>query len=617
MAGAVITKIKVLLMKRRAAPDVATPLDAGGDGKKRRRVGVGSEAGGGTTSPLLMKSLLALARETRGHLRFHEQFPEAPPVANGDGEDSVPSAASASGLGVDTCCVYGIDCEAVVTSDRRRALARVSIVEATWPLGLVGSQPNAIAITTPQGVAFRTVLDVFIDPLSGSPKGATITDFKTQFSGISADLLADKRACEELYDTNTVLERVGELLRDPLSRGALSFVVGHAVHNDLNMLALQGDVGKVFEVIDTACLYGYESLPLKSMGLKSLMKMVLGCEVQSDSGGHSSVEDSKSALALVAHEVRLLATSQARTRPFPISAAPWSKSLQVFNVRKEDEGRFVQMMKGALQRQERLRVARRNIVNSHGAAAAPEEEGEILYERASSTSSSSSSSNVITKGAGSPPMSSGACSDFELEELAPLSFRDRERGGPIGSMRLHFHTVERARSFWIDLASRMPATSYMLDGEGFWQKKVVMVQGCSAESGKRHPCSFYIKMFADRVPFTPEEQSLRTAARRAPPPKSIKTKHPDRALGVCIACGQSLANYWIRPVLPTGSLPPPQQQGQQQQQAATCRYVHSSATHCARVVFGFGSRTPRKVSRSRGGGEGGGRRVGDHRGYSH
>ena len=91
------------------------------------------------------------------------------------------------------------------------------------------------------------------------------------------------------------------LLREPLSRGGLSFVVGHAVHNDLNMLELQGSVGSAFDVIDTACLYGYEALPLKSMGLKSLMKMVLHCDVQVGEGGHSSIEDSKSAVSLVAH----------------------------------------------------------------------------------------------------------------------------------------------------------------------------------------------------------------------------------------------------------------------------------------------------------------------------
>ena len=150
---------------------------------------------------------------------------------------------------------------------------------------------------------------------------------------------------------------------------------------------------------------------------------------------------------------------------------------------------------------------------------------------------------------------------------------------------------ENARSFWIDLASRMPATSYMLDGEGFWQKKVVMVQGCSAESGRRHPCSFYIKMFADRVLFTPEEQKRRTAARRSPPPKSIKVKHPDQALGACVACGQSLANYWIRPVLPPNETDSSSHRGR--------RYLHSSATHCARVVFGFGNRTPRKGSKTK------------------
>ena len=91
---------------------------------KRPRTGRGvvennSEESGGTTSPLLVRILLSLVQETRDHLRFHEQFPEAPPRGNTDGVSAVTSAGE---LGVDTCHVYGIDCEAVVTSDRPRAL---------------------------------------------------------------------------------------------------------------------------------------------------------------------------------------------------------------------------------------------------------------------------------------------------------------------------------------------------------------------------------------------------------------------------------------------------------------------------------------------------------------
>ena len=88
-----------------------------------------------------------------------------------------------------------------------------------------------------------------------------------------------------------------------------------------------------------------------------------------------------------------------------------------------------------------------------------DEHDEISYERAVSSSSPSSSLNMLQ-----PPQTAlESVSEFALEKLGALTFRNRERGGAIGSMRMHFHTMERARSFWIDLASRMPATSYMLD----------------------------------------------------------------------------------------------------------------------------------------------------------
>ena len=540
-------------------PDVGSSSDSVGDGSRNDSHHI----------PLI-QVLLQLANRTREHIRFSEQFQEASERIPSSG---CPPAEELQRLGVNTCKVYGIDCEAVVTSDRPRALARVSIVEAMWPQG-----PSS------NNVTFTTVMDVFVDPLSGSSSNSKIVDFKTAFSGISADLLAEKQSIGELHDCAGVRQRVREFLRQPLLRGALSFVVGHAIHNDLNMLDLQAEVGKSFEVIDTSCLFSYDSLPLKSIGLKALMKMVLERDVQASEDGHSSIEDSKSALCLVAHEARLFATFKSRTLPFPISVAPWSTCLQIFNVRKADEQRFRELMNTALQKQDRLREVRRSSLNSiseieavnqttRNNAGANDEDFEISYERSSLNSSSLS---VKTE-------SSALTKEFELEELGQLNFRKRQNREPIGSMRMHFHTMERARSFWLDIGAKMPATSYMLDGEGFWQKKIVMVPGCSFEQGKRHPCSFYIKMFADRVPFTPREQALRTRTRRDPPPKSVKVRNPDKSLGVCIACKQSLANYWIRPVLPTQY---------QQKLAASAeqsqRYLHSSATHCARVIFGFG-----------------------------
>ena len=125
---------------KRLRPDSEAAAPAGGApptgrAKRPREDGQAGAEGGPATTPPLIGILLQLAQETRRHLRFHEQFPEAP----GAGGGAFEGAASAGDLGIDTCGVYGMDCEAVVTSDRSRALARVSIVEAAWP----GDRPAA------------------------------------------------------------------------------------------------------------------------------------------------------------------------------------------------------------------------------------------------------------------------------------------------------------------------------------------------------------------------------------------------------------------------------------------------------------------------------------------
>ena len=165
--------------------------------------------------------------------------------------------------------------------------------------------------------------------------------------------------------------------------------------------------------------------------------------------------------------MKLLATSGKRTPPFPISTAPWSKSLQIFNVRKEDEERFVKLMEGALQRQERLRVACRKALKQPPPLVLPteDEHDEISYERAVSSSSPSSSLNMLQ-----PPQTAlESVSEFALEKLGALTFRNRERGGAIGGMRAHT-CMERARSFGSTL--RQDAGNELhAEGEGFSRRR--------------------------------------------------------------------------------------------------------------------------------------------------
>ena len=72
----------------------------------------------------------------------------------------------------------------------------------------------------------------------------------------------------------------------------------------------------------------------------------------------------------------------------------------------------------------------------------------------------------------------------------------------------------------------------------------MMVQGCSAEAGAA-PCSFYIKMFADRVLFTPRAKTSYSCA-WITTTKVDQVKHPDQALGACGA-----VNLW--PLLDSAS----------------------------------------------------------------
>ena len=123
------------------------------------------------------------------------------------------------------------------------------------------------------------------------------------------------------------------------------------MHGDVGALGMHNDVGRCFEVVDTSLLFTYESLPLKSMGLKHLMRTVLKEDIQADAvAGHSSVEDSEAALKLVHHEVKLMAAGMQRTNVFPVTAAPWGLSVQVTGLRREDAPLFKRVAEDGLAR---------------------------------------------------------------------------------------------------------------------------------------------------------------------------------------------------------------------------------------------------------------------------
>lgn len=103
-----------------------------------------------------------------------------------------------------------------------------------------------------------------------------ISDFVTQFSGITEDML---------QDVTFTLQDAQEWLRAHI--GSTDFLIGHSIENDLKALGVQHS-----NIIDTALLFRhYRGLPFRS-SLKYLTQKYLGWKIQQKSQkGHNPVED--------------------------------------------------------------------------------------------------------------------------------------------------------------------------------------------------------------------------------------------------------------------------------------------------------------------------------------
>jgi DNA polymerase III epsilon subunit-like protein len=154
--------------------------------------------------------------------------------------------------------VLAIDCEMVMTA-RGLELARVSAL--AW-----NGDPSS---------AETLVLDELVRP------AAPVTDYLTQWSGITA---------EKLSDVSTTLGDVQQRLLDLI--GESTILVGHSLENDLFALRLFHR-----RCIDTAVLFrngrGFKC------SLRSLAEKYLGESIQQSSGGHDSIQDARAALRLV------------------------------------------------------------------------------------------------------------------------------------------------------------------------------------------------------------------------------------------------------------------------------------------------------------------------------
>ncbi|KAK9433452.1 hypothetical protein V1505DRAFT_362689 [Lipomyces doorenjongii] len=150
--------------------------------------------------------------------------------------------------------VYGLDCEMCLTT-HGSALARVTVVN--WNR--------------------EVVMDELVLPDN------TITDYLTQYSGITAKMLEN---------VSTSLSDVQKRLTSFIFSGDI--LIGHSLENDLKALKLRHPA-----VIDTSVIYHHSrGLPSKP-SLKWLAQKFLKKEIQQFKNGHDSAEDARTCIDLV------------------------------------------------------------------------------------------------------------------------------------------------------------------------------------------------------------------------------------------------------------------------------------------------------------------------------
>lgn len=151
--------------------------------------------------------------------------------------------------------IFAIDCEMVETRVGSE-LARISIVNES----------------------LECIYDTYVKP------EFPITDYRTMFSGIAE---------ETLKDVSTSLKDVQEKLKSLLPPRCI--IAGHSLENDFHAMKLVHPY-----VIDTSCVFTPNApSPFFKPKLKKLSQELLSSEIQSGSGGHSSIEDATACMKLV------------------------------------------------------------------------------------------------------------------------------------------------------------------------------------------------------------------------------------------------------------------------------------------------------------------------------
>lgn len=190
----------------------------------------------------------------------------------------------------------GLDCEMVGTTDIT-PLAVASYNRYAPP----GARPEYSILARASLVNFNgaTIYDAYVLP----PSGVHVSNYRTQWSGISASHLAPDNHVTKPKPFSVVQKEVAALLQ----RRTL---VGHALKNDLAVLGLSHpkrdirDSSRFPKYRELAATVGRNGQVGKGRtpSLKNLASGVLGLDIQGGGKGHSSIEDAGAAMLLFRRE---------------------------------------------------------------------------------------------------------------------------------------------------------------------------------------------------------------------------------------------------------------------------------------------------------------------------
>lgn len=153
-----------------------------------------------------------------------------------------------------TSPMFGLDCEMCRTAKAENELARVSIVDENY----------------------QSVYETLVRPTN------PIVDYLTPWSGITKEMMMDVTKT-----LNEVQEDVCNLLPPD------AILVGQSLNCDLNAMKLMHPY-----VIDTSVIFNISGDRNRKAKLQFLAKTFLGEEIQMETAGHSSIEDSTASLKL-------------------------------------------------------------------------------------------------------------------------------------------------------------------------------------------------------------------------------------------------------------------------------------------------------------------------------